>query len=218
MPSSTPQHVVARQARVMARAPRIEVVGGYYHVSCKAVDEIDVFRDDGDRYWFLQLLEQVLQRTAWSLLEYTVMSTHYHVVLRLRETTLSSGFQLLNGSYARWFNKRYGRRGAVWSCRYDARLLGSDDHLREALRYDARNAVRAGICKRPEEWPWCSYGATIAGDPPDPLIDEDELLPLFGAPVPGARRRFRYFVDEPDPRKRRCQRLLGDVSDAVGVP
>jgi REP element-mobilizing transposase RayT len=201
----------------MAYKPRIELAGGYYHASCKAVDDIVIFRDELDRYSFLQLLEKELQRTAWSLLEYTVMSTHYHFVLRLREPTLSSGFQHLNGSYARWFNKRYGRRGAAWSARYDSRLLESDGHLREALRYDARNAVRAGICDRPEDWPWCSYGATIDGDPSDPLVDEDELLPLFGAPVPGARQRFREFVEESDPRRRRSLRLLGDVSDTVGV-
>jgi REP element-mobilizing transposase RayT len=202
----------------MSYPPRIEVAGAYYHVSCKAVDEIAAFRDDFDRYWFLQLFAKVAQRCGWSILEYTVMSTHYHVLVRLREPALSSGFQFLNGSYARWFNKRYARRGAVWSSRFDSRLLDSEEHLREALRYDARNAVRAGICERPEDWQWCSYGATIDGDPPDPLIDEEELLTLFGAPVPGARQRFREFVDEPDRRRRRSQTLLGAVSETVGLP
>lgn len=202
----------------MGSPPRINVAGQYYHVSCKAVDGVAVFRDDGDRMAFLTKLEKVVRAAAWSLLEYTLMTTHYHLVLRLREPTLSQGMQALNAWYAKYFNKRYGRKGAAWSCRYDARLIDSDEHLRESLRYDARNAVRAGICARPEDWAWCSYGATIDGDPPDPLIDEDELLPLFGAPAPGARRRFREFVEEPDLRKRRSQRLLGDVSDAVRVP
>jgi len=201
----------------MSKPPRIEVVGGYYHANTKAVDDTQIFRDEVDRLAFLQLLEKVLQRTGWALLEYTVMSTHYHLVVRLREETLSRGFQLLNGSYARWFNKRYGRRGTAWSCRFDSRLLETDGHLREALRYVARNAPRAGLCERPEDWPWCSYGATIDGDPPDQLVDEGELLPLFGAPLPGARERFRQFVEEPDPRKRRSLRLVGDVSETVRV-
>lgn len=202
----------------MAKPPRIEVIGGYYHANTTAVDDTKIFRDEVDRLAFLQLLEKVVQRAAWSLLEYTVMSTHYHVVLRLRERTLCSGFQLLNGSYARWFNKRHGRRGTAWSGRYDSRLLETDEHLRESLRYVARNAPRAGICETPEDWPWCSYGATIDGNPPDPLVDEDELLPLFGAPVPGARQRFQEFVEEPDLRRRRSQTLLGVGSDTVGVP
>ncbi len=201
----------------MAYPPRVEVVGAYYHANTTAVDDTPIFRDELDRAHFLQLLEKVLLRAAWALLEYTVMSTHYHLVLRLREQTLSSGFQLLNGSYARWFNKRYGRRGAAWSCRYDSRLLESEQHLRESLRYVARNAPRAGICERPEEWQWCSYGATIDGGASDPLIDEDELLTLFGAPVSGARQRFREFVEETDRRNRRSQRILGDVSDAALV-
>lgn len=192
----------------MAFPPRIEIVGAYYHVNCTAVDEIEIFRDEVDRYMFLRLLEKVARRSGWAILEYTILSTHYHLLIRLREQTLSSGFQLQNGAYARWFNKRYGRRGVAWSSRYHSVLIEDDGHLREVLRYIARNAPRAGICERPEDWPWCSYGATVDGDPPDSLIDEDELLPLFGAPVPGARRRFHEFVEEPDPRKRRSQRFL----------
>jgi REP element-mobilizing transposase RayT len=188
--------------------PRIEVVGSYYHVNSKSVDGAKLFKSEEDRLAFLRLLDTEVRRSGWQCLAYCLMSTHYHLLLRLRKCTLSSGMQHLNGCYARAFNRTHGRRGALFQRRYFDRLIETNSHLLEATRYIARNAPRAGLSPAPEDYFWCSYGATVVGDAPDPLIDEDELLGLFGMGREEARRNLRAFVDEPDPRKRRSQTPL----------
>jgi hypothetical protein len=131
-----------------------------------------------------------------------LLTTHYHLLLQLRKLTLSSGFQRFNSIYARAYNRRHGRRGALWQRRFFDSIVTTEGHLYEAVRYIALNAPRANACARPEDWPWCSYGAAIGHVRPDPLVDEDELLGLFGTKRNQAAQRLREYVEEADPRNR----------------
>lgn len=185
--------------------PRVQIVGASYHLNGKAVDGTKLFRDDTDRLLFLRLLRYQARRSDWCVLAYTLMSTHYHLVLELRQATLSSGFHRLNSIYARAYNQAHGRRGALWQRRYFDVLLEGESHLYEAIRYVALNAPRAGMCATPEDWPWSSYGAAIGVHPTDPIVDERALLGLFGTRPNEARKTLRSIVEEADPRVRRSQ-------------
>jgi len=187
---------------------RVQIVGAAYHVNGKAVDGAKLFRDDADRLAFLSLLGDQARRSEWCILGYSLMTTHYHLILKLRKLTLSSGFQRLNSVYARSFNRRHNRRGALWQSRFFDDIVDTDEHLFEAIRYVALNASRANACRAPEDWPWSNYGAAIGLSTPDPIVDERELLRLFGTRPRDARRTLRAMVDELDPRRRRAQRRV----------
>ena len=204
-----------RQARDDGLSPRIELAGQAYHVNGKAVDGCKLFRDDSDRESFIRLLAIELERSEWTCIAYALMTTHYHLLVRPRKKTLSSGFQHLHAAYARAYNKKWGRRGALWQRRFHDRLIESDAQLLETIRYVALNARRANMCKEPEDHVWSSYGAAIGDFSPDPLVDESEILGPFGQSPRDARRLLRAFVDEGDRRKRRSQRYLRDISEAA---
>ncbi|MGZ4290303.1 MAG: transposase, partial [Gaiellaceae bacterium] len=186
----------------MSTKPRIEDPGAYYHVNASALDGLSLFRDDVDRVRFFELFAEEVERSEWTILEYTFMTTHYHVLLQLKKCTLSSGFRNLQSRYARSYNRRHGRRGVVWQRRFFDGMVESDRHLFEAVRYIALNAPRAGMVEAAEDWPWCSYGAAIGRHRPDPLVDEPALLELFARDVPKARAKLKAFVEEKDPRVR----------------
>jgi REP-associated tyrosine transposase len=185
--------------------PRIEQIDAVYHVNGKAVDGAKLFRDDEDRSSFLGLLADQAQKSDWCILGYSLMTTHYHLILKLRELTLSRGFQRMNSMYARSYNRRHSRRGALWQRRFFDSIVETDRHLYEAIRYVALNASQANACRAPEDWPWSNYGAAIGVVPPDPLVDETELLRLFDSRPNVARRALKAMVEELDPRKRRGQ-------------
>jgi putative transposase len=186
----------------VSNRPRIEEPGAYYHVNANGLDAVRLFRDDVDRARFLELLAEEIERSEWRVLEYTLMSTHYHALLQLKKTTLSSGFQRLQSRYARSYNRRRGRRGVVWLTRFHDVMIQSESHLFEVTRYIALNASRAGLVEAPEDWPWCSYGAAIGAYPPDPLIDEEALLSLFAPDAARGRAWLQKYVQEKDPRAR----------------
>lgn len=193
---------------------RIEEAGAIYHINANALDGMPLFRDDVDRERFYYLLADQVADSEWTLLEYTLMTTHYHLLLRIEKCTLSSGFRRLQSRYARAYNKRHERRGVVWMQRFHDELVESERHLFEAVRYIALNARRARMVDAPESWPWCSYGSAIGAYPADPIVNEKELLALFARDPVVARRRLRAFVEEKDPRARWRQTRVRRLSDA----
>jgi putative transposase len=198
----------------MSNSYRIEIPGGLYHVNTNAVDGVKAFPDFRHRQKFMDLVGEEIEKSRWRCLGYTVVGTHYHLLIRIQELTLSSGFQRLNSRYARWFNLNHARRGAFWQSRFHDTLVETDSHLLELQRYLAYNAPRANLADAPEDWPYCNYGSLIGAQGPDPYVDEAALLALMARNPRRARQLFREFVEERDPRVRRRQTLLRRRSDA----
>jgi REP element-mobilizing transposase RayT len=192
----------------MAYPPRIQETGMAFHASNNAVDGCKLFRDDEDRQTFLSLLQKEIQRSDWSCVSYVLMTTHYHLIVKLNKCTLSSGFQHFHATYARTYNAKYGRRGTLWKRRVHTVEISSHAQMIETIRYLALNPTRADMCDCPEEHIWSSYSAAIGRHPRDPLVDEAELLGLFDRRDRHARKMLSAFVDERDPRVRRSQRRV----------
>jgi putative transposase len=182
----------------MARALRIDETGLTFHVWANGVRGLPLFRDVEDRDFMLQLLGDEVEVSAWTCLEYAVMTTHFHVLLRLRKPTLSSGFHRLNTRYAQYLNKKLRARGHVFDGRFQSKLVDGRFALLETARYIARNPVRANICEVPEQYPWCGYGATMGLYPRDGIVDVRIALAPFG----GSQRAYRTYVEEPERRVR----------------
>jgi hypothetical protein len=126
---------------------------------------------------------------------YCLMDNHYHLVVETPDPDLPSGMQRLNSEYAQWFNSCHGFVGHVFQGRYRALLVESDWHFLELTRYMAVNPVRAGLCDRPEKWPWGSYRALVSGAD-EHLLAADKLLCFFGHEAARARATLQRFVEE----------------------
>jgi REP element-mobilizing transposase RayT len=146
----------------MARAPRIQVAGGVYHLTQRGNNGALLFRDEHDYARFARLFWRVVRRYRWRCLAYCLMPNHYHLVVLTEEPNLAAGMRDLNGSYAKCFNARYDRFGHVFQGRYGGRLIESEPYLRATIAYVLGNPVRAGLCTAADDWSW-SYDAGPAG-------------------------------------------------------
>jgi putative transposase len=183
----------------MPRQPRIQVPGGIYHVDTKGCAERFIFVDDVDRTSFEEILALVVRKHEWSCSSFCLMGTHYHLLVTTPHGDLAEGMHRLNGLYAQTFNRRHGAAGHVFMSRYHAEFIQTDSHLLETTRYVALNPVRAGLCERPEDWPWSSFAETIGMRPARPYIASDVLLELFADDPELARARFHAFVMDKPP-------------------
>jgi putative transposase len=181
----------------MARPPR-DACPGIYHITTRGAGPCDVFLDDDDRTRFVNLLVATLVNTSWVCRSFVFMTTHYHLLVDVPDESLPVGMQKLNGLYARGFNLRHTRTGHLFGDRYTSVRAESDEHMLELLRYIARNPVRAGLCRQPEDWLWSSYPGCIGLDSSFPFVDSSPLLAYFGASKERATRRLRAFVDAAD--------------------
>ena len=117
---------------------------------------------------------------------YCLMSNHYHLLIETPEPNIAIGMQWLNSTYAHRFNEKYERIGHLFQRRYADGIILTDEHLHEVIRYIPLNPVRAGLCKRPEDWPWSSCRATLGYGPREPFLSVRPTLDRFS---PDPRRR-----------------------------
>ncbi len=94
----------------------------------------------------------------FDLLAWVVMSNHVHGVVRpLGEWTLSKILQSWKGFSAHEANRRLSRVGKnFWQAESYDHLIRDDEDLHRCRNYTAMNPVNAGLCQRPEDWPWSS--------------------------------------------------------------
>lgn len=183
----------------MARPLRICVPGGVYHVIARGNERAAIYRDEADRFRFLQALAHVVDRFGWLCHAYCLMGNHYHLVVETPRPNLPTGIQQLNGPYAQRFNERHGRCGHVFQARYRSILVEKDSHLLALCRYVVLNPVRAGLCPRPDAYYWSSYQATAGQAPAPRFLVTDWILGNFATSRRTAEARYRAFVAEGEP-------------------
>jgi REP element-mobilizing transposase RayT len=155
-----------------------------------------IYLDDDDRFVFETILEDVVQRFDWTCESFAQMTTHYHLQLLTPHANLAAGMQSLKGRYAAYFNHRHGSEGHLFFRRYHSELIETEAHHLEVSRYIALNPVRAGLCRRPCDWPWSSYAETIGRGWTRPYVSSEALLRIFGKDPSLARARFQAFVEQ----------------------
>ena len=127
---------------------------GYWHVTARGVDGTAIYRADDDQRFFLRRLNEVCAREELVFHAMCLMTNHYHFVVEAFRDRLSDALHRLNGRYAQAFNRWYGRKGHLFGDRFWSEPIEDDEHLRNTCVYVVSNPVRAGLCARPEDWPW----------------------------------------------------------------
>lgn len=187
----------------MGRPPRQYRTPGVVHVTSRGVRREPIFVDDHDRRVFIAFLAQASYRRDWLCLAYCLMTNHFHLVVSLREGTLSRGMHRLNLLFARRFNERYGHVGHVFEARFGASLVETEAHLLETLRYVVLNPVRAGICSDPADWPWSSFRATAGLEQCPRFLAGPRVRSMFGHGDRGAERYAKFVRERLEPPVRR---------------
>jgi putative transposase len=96
-----------------------------------------------------------------------VMPNHWHFLLSPTvDGELSRFMHWLTTTHARrWQTKRgLDGQGAVYQGRFKAIPVSTDNHFLRVCRYVERNALRASLVERAEDWNWSSLSRrTVAG-------------------------------------------------------
>ena len=150
----------------MPRTARASQGGYCYHVLNRGNGRRTVFRKDGDYAAFLTLLGEAGERTPIRLLAYCLMPNHFHLVVwPIHDGDLSRYMQWLLTAHVRRYHRHYHSSGHVWQGRFKAFPIQKDDHLLTVMRYAERNALRAELVARAQDWRWSSAGRATPAHP-----------------------------------------------------
>lgn len=147
-----------------------------------------LFRDDRERWLYLNELQRGLLETGCELHAYVLMTNHVHLLVTSRmHGAMSRLMHRIGTRFARWVNVRHQTSGAVFEGRFKSSVIDSKGYLLTCMRYIEENPVRAHMVGHPSEYPWSSYSTNVSGGPAAPLTPHELYLGL--GPDPASRGR-----------------------------
>ncbi len=194
---------------------------GYYHVFNRGVDKRQVFLDRLDyrtfyEYMYLfsdsnyenpggrfmrRALElaahralQIERKPLVRILSFALVGNHYHIFLeQLMDHGISTFMHKLQKTYARKFNKRHGRSGALFEKSFKAVPVLNESHYIHLPRYQHLNILDLGMpewrvgvisdwkraMKMLEDNPWSSHNVYRGLEQSLPVVDLDFVSSMF---------------------------------------
>jgi putative transposase len=172
----------------MPRTARAVIPGYCYHLLNRANRRARIFHAAEDYAQFLALVSRAQDRLELPILAMCLMPNHVHLVVQPhRADDLSRWTQWLFTTHVRWYHAKYATTGRVWQGRFKAFPTQSDHHLLTMMRYVERNALRANLVARAEDWHWGSLRWRSASPQPVRLAAPPVALPSY----------WRHLVNEP---------------------
>ena len=151
----------------MPRRKRAATGGFVFHVLNRAVARDKIFRKPADYRAFESILQEAREWVPMRLLCYIVMPSHWHLVLWPRgDSDLSEYMRWLSVTHTKRWHSQHDTTGtgALYQGRFKSFPIEADDHLLTVCRYVERNALRANLVERAEEWRWSSLWHRVRGN------------------------------------------------------
>ena len=130
-----------------------------FHVLNRGVRRMRLFHKDGDYAAFEEVLVETQVLRPIRMLAYCLMPNHWHMVLWPEDDgQLGTFMQRLGITHVRrWQEHRHCvGTGHIYQGRYKSFPVQTDEHLLTVCRYVERNALRAGLVSRAQDWRWSS--------------------------------------------------------------
>jgi REP-associated tyrosine transposase len=143
----------------MPRRPRLATGGLAYHVVNRRVGRLPLFEKPADYLAFENILREAHERTGVRISAYCLMPNHWHLLLWPREDgELSEVMRWITVTHTqRWHAHRHSAgTGPVYQGRFKSFPVQTNEHFVTVARYVERNARRANLVPRAEEWRWSS--------------------------------------------------------------
>lgn len=188
----------------MPRPLRIQYPGATYHVMCRGNRGAVVFAEDADARLFLRTVGEGAERAGFLVHAYTLMSTHYHLLLETPEGNLVESMKWVQGTFTQRHNALHRNWGHLFQGRYKAKLIEEEDprYLGRVAMYIHLNPAAAGLAgvkgkKGLLSYRWSSLPQHV-GRPSQrpPWLMSARVLGCEGMrDTPSGRRAYRALVE-----------------------
>ena len=140
----------------MPRRPRLDAPDTWHHVMNRGIARRPIFENDLDRRFFQSLLAREVRCGRIEVHAFSLMLTHFHLLVRSVTGQLSEAMRRIQNRYARWFNRSRKRDGPLFRGRFLSRPVDSLRYRRAVVTYIHDNAVAAGLVTDPTQYQWSS--------------------------------------------------------------
>ena len=183
----------------MPRKPRELLDGGIYHVFNRGNDLMNLFHEDADYQYFIQLLLINKRKMESEIYHYCLMTNHFHILLKIKEACdLPMFMHSIQLAYARYFKKKYKFLGHLFQQRFKGPRISEESYYLQCGRYIERNPLKANMVQSPEDYAYSSARFYVLGKRDD-LLTPNLYYEVLGFSEGERQLNYQKFlaVDEP---------------------
>jgi REP element-mobilizing transposase RayT len=199
----------------MPAIERRDEPGAWFHVTNRALGRRPLFENRAEVRFFLSLLARAVRRGWIEVHAFTVLATHFHLLVRSLTGELHRAMAWIQSRYVLRFNRLHDRDGPLVRGRFRSKRVSDDDYRRLVVGYIDWNPVVAGFARTPLQhehgsavrllgrrrprWLATDWVSSQLGGLPGQRPDPDAYLRVFG---PSPRQleivEYRLLHDNPD--------------------
>ena len=180
----------------MPRTSKIKSAEAMYHIMARSISEIDLFKYDEDKEYYISLIKKYSDKHKCSIYAYNIMDNHMHLFINPRGFDISVFMHCLNSAYVAYFNRKYNRHGHLFQGRFASTIVDSDVYALTLSAYIHNNPKDIeGYNGREHTYPYSSYGIYL-GIRKDyhNLVEKDFVLEQFSADAKKAAVQYHKFA------------------------
>jgi len=152
--------------------------GVAYHIYNRGNNREDIFREERNYRYFLQLYARYVYSIA-DTFAYCLLRNHFHLLLRIKTAEelrqlkafqalqasetwkvsrkLSRHFSNLFNAYTKAINNAYSRSGSLFEKSFKRIPVSNEAYFTQLIRYIHFNPQKHGFVDDFRDWPWSSY-------------------------------------------------------------
>ena len=133
----------------MPRTARKRSSTDVYHVIARGINREPIFKQKREKNNFIRILLKHLKDHDIEILAYVIMSTHFHILIRVDLKLLSNYLAIVLAEFAEYYNYKHNRNGHVFQDRFKSECVETERYFWNCLRYIHMNPVNANLVKNP---------------------------------------------------------------------
>ncbi|MFH1900887.1 MAG: transposase [Candidatus Omnitrophota bacterium] len=182
--------------RLFRARQKLSFPGAICHITQRAAGKEPLFVEEGDYLFMLYLTKEIKKEFSFEVFCHCLMPNHLHLLIRLSEDNLSKAMKQLYGEYARFFNKKYERKGHVFGGAFRQALCFDENYLLAASLYIHLNPVRANLSKDPAKYRWSSCKLYVEPFEGETFVDYKFILEILGNDFEQGRKSYFQMLKE----------------------
>lgn len=143
------------------------------------------------------IAELYLKEKIVDIFGFCIMPNHIHFLLKqLMDNGISTFMRKVENSYAKYYNTKFERKGALFQSMFKLALIEDDSQLVHALRYIHLNPLTSYVVKTPRDlvnYRWSSFPDYL-GNKKNGFVETDFILSLY----PNIKEFKEFAFDQVD--------------------
>lgn len=179
----------------MGRHQRIEGKALVYYVSSKGRNSQEIFKDDQDKIYFINLLKQQRIKSKLIFYGYVLLPNFYACLMETCKNNFIQSMHRINSGYANYLNRRYKYKRKLFHDRYKCYVIDKKNYLTEVSQYLHLLPVKAGVVKSPLKYEWSSFPGIIYKTKREDWIAYSTILSMFNGASQKAAFSYQKYVE-----------------------